>query len=67
MLSELEKKEIIEDAQSKSRMENLRFTKGKTFDANSFDDYLLFLDSVQRIFSHFIVSQHKTITKLNKL
>jgi hypothetical protein len=67
MLSEQEKKEILEDAQKEFRRNSCRFTKEKNIDIISFDDYLLFLDSVQKIFSPFAVSNHKTITKFNKL
>ena len=67
MLSEREKKEILEDAQNKSRRQNFRFAKEKHTAAISFEEYLVFLDNLQQIFSPFVVSQHKTITRFNKL
>jgi hypothetical protein len=66
MLSDQEKIEIIEDARDDSRRQNFRSTKGSG-DTILFDDYLVFLDSMQRIFSPFIISRHKTITRFNRL
>lgn len=67
MLSEQEKKEMLEDAQSKFRRQNFKFAKDKIKETISFEDYLAFLDSLQHIFSPFVVSEHKTVTKFNKL
>lgn len=67
MLSEQEKKEILEDAKSKYRRQNFSFAKEKIKDTISFEEYLAFLDNLQHIFSPFVVSEHKTITKFNKL
>ncbi len=67
MLSKEEKREMLEDAKDKHRREDFRTKKVNNLTAISFDLYLSFLDSVQRIFSPFKASRHRTITKFNKL
>ncbi|MEW6009155.1 MAG: hypothetical protein AB1629_05945 [Candidatus Omnitrophota bacterium] len=67
MLSEQEKKEILEDAKSERRRQDFKLAREKVREAISFDEYLAFLDNLQHIFSPFVVSKHKTITKFNKL
>jgi hypothetical protein len=67
MLSEEEKKEMLEDARSDSRRLSFRAAKNIHNRCLSFDEYLAFLTEAQYIFSAFPVSGHKTITKFNKL
>lgn len=67
MLSNEEKKEILEDGRNMVRRNNFGFTK-KTDTVNiSFDDYLIFLNDIQQIFSPFEISHEITLTRKNKL
>lgn len=66
MLSEREKKEMLEDGRSKKRRDDFRFARQKKENI-SLDAYLSFLDSMQKIFGPFKVSDKPTITKYNKL
>jgi len=66
MLSDKEKKEMLEDGRNHRRRR--AFDHGRLIrDAISLDEYLSFLDDLQKIFSPFKISMHRTITKLNKL
>ena len=65
MFSEEDKKEMLEDARSRLRRNNFRAAKNKQ--NFSFDDYLIFLDSIQKLFSQFTVSHHITHAEFNKL
>ena len=67
MLSEEEKKEMLEDARNQKRKINFREGKKYAFNSISFDKYISFLDSVQKIFGPFKLSRKPTITKFNKL
>jgi hypothetical protein len=67
MLSEEEKKEMLEDAKSESRRSAFSATKNMNNNRLSFDEYLAFLMEMQYIFSPFPVSRHKTNTEFNKL
>ena len=67
MLSNEEKKEMLEDAESKKRREHFRFARRKNIDVDSFDDYILFLNSIQKIFAPFKIFSYPTHTKSNKL
>lgn len=67
MLSDKEKKEMLLDARSKRRRENFRFVRTKGSISYSLDEFISFLNSVQRIFGPFKISKHPTITKFNKL
>ena len=67
MLSNEEKREMLEDAKSKERRQDFRFAKNKEYPFFSLDEYLLFLNDIQKIFGAFKVSNCPTITKLNKL
>jgi len=67
MLSEEEKREMLEDGLSDSRRLAFRAAKDIHSPCISFDEYLAFLTEVQCILSAFPVSGHKTITKFNKL
>ncbi len=66
MLSDEEKKEMLEDAKSISRRDDFRRAR-RDNDPPSFDDYLIFLNDLQKIFGLFSVSKKITRTKLNKL
>jgi len=67
MLNEKEKKEIIKDAESKSRREHFRIVKRRKKENSSLDEYLSFLQDIQKIFKPFKVSNYLTSTRLNKL
>ena len=67
MLSDEEKREMLEGAQSASRRKNFRFGREKDFAPYSLDEYILFLNSEQKIFGPFKISKQPTITKFNKL
>ncbi len=67
MLSDEEKREILEDAKSITRQKHFRFAKEYSEESQSLDEYIDFLNSVQVIFNPFTVSKHHTITKANRL
>lgn len=67
MLSEEEKKEMIEDALDISRRDSFRFSRKNRVSNMSFDKYLTFLNDVQHIFMPFRCSNKITKTELNKL
>lgn len=67
MLSREEKREMLEDAHSEERRQSFRMGRPGGGDRISFDDYMSFLESVQKIFAPFKISTTPTITKLNKL
>lgn len=67
MLSSEEKREMLEDSKSQVRRKNFGFARDKNLSFDSFDDYLSFLQSVQKVFSPFKSSRRHTITKYNKL
>lgn len=67
MLSSREKREMLEDGRSEMRRDHFKLAKGSNADPLSFDEYLLFLNQVQVIFSPFEISPSTTPTKLNKL
>lgn len=67
MLSNEEKREMLEDAKNKARQKHFRFAKKYSEKPQSLDEYINFLNSVQIIFNPFITSQRPTVTKLNKL
>lgn len=66
MLSKDEIKEMLIDANDKSRRDSFRFSRKNTSNI-SFDEYLAFLNDVQQIFMPFKCSNKITKTKLNKL
>lgn len=67
MLSKEEKMEMLNDAKSRCRRKLFQPGQVKHKAVASLDEYISFLDSVQRIFSPFKISFHPTITKINKL
>lgn len=67
MLSNEEKREMLEDAKSGLRRQNFRTINEKDKQVLSFDDYLIFLNGIQKLFSQFRISHHITRTKFNKL
>jgi len=67
MLSEEEKKEIVEDAKSRTRREHFRRAKRNGKDSASLDEYLSFLQDIQKIFKPFAISDYLTPTRFNKL
>lgn len=67
MLSNEEKKEMLEDALNKSKREDIGFIKKPAPDKCSLDEFLVFLNSIQEVFTPFKASIKVTITKLNKI
>ena len=67
MLSKEEKREMIRDAKSKHRKRLFQIGRERKMPKVSFDEYLSFLDSVQKIFSPFKISNNPTLAKFNKL
>ena len=67
MLSNQEKKEMLEDAKSITRRDDFRAARASSVKISSLDGYFRFLKDVQNVFSPFKISTHPTITKLNKL
>lgn len=67
MLSEEEKREMLEDAMSEKRRQAFRSSRGREPVSYSIDEYISFLDSVQKIFGPFKISGKPTIAKFNKL
>ena len=68
MLSKIEKKELLQDAQNQKRRESFR--KGleeNSLPSNSLDAYIQFLSSVQKIFSSAADAPKKTISQTFKL
>ncbi|MBL7132087.1 MAG: hypothetical protein ISS45_11930 [Candidatus Omnitrophica bacterium] len=67
MLSNEEKKEMLEDGRSEMRRRHFRFAGGTNAAIESFDDYISFLNSIQKIFAPFKISRSTTPAKSNKL
>jgi len=67
MLSKEEKREMVKDAKSKHRKRLFQIGRENKTSKTSFDEYISFLDSVQKIFSPFKISTSPTLTKFNKL
>lgn len=67
MLSKEEKKEMLEDGRNRQRRDDFETAKNKKPAVKSFDTYLFFLDSIQKIFSPFKASTKPTAAKFNKL
>jgi len=67
MLSNKEKEEMLEDAKSAERRAHFRFGRSKNRGLDSIDEYLLFLNSVQKIFAPFKIFRPPRYTKKNKL
>lgn len=66
MLSEEEKREMLEDAKSAARREHFRTAK-KDLRPCTFDEYIEFLNSIQKIFGAFKISTTPTPTSFNRL
>ncbi|MBI3589885.1 MAG: hypothetical protein HY094_00710 [Candidatus Melainabacteria bacterium] len=66
MLSDFEKREMILDASDKNRMKDFRLLR-KDVGKISFEEYLTFLNDIQKVFKPFKISTRKTKTDLNKL
>jgi len=67
MLSEEEREEMLKDARNYARRQHVRAEIEKHDQANSFDEYISFLNSVQKIFLPFTNYDQPTQTKFNKL
>lgn len=67
MLSNKEKEEMLEDAKSEERKVQFRFAKDKDRGLGSIDDYLLFLNSAQKVFAPIKIFKQPTPTKKNRL
>ena len=66
MLSDEEKKEMLEDGLSPSRRKDFRLCNELKPNI-TLDDYVKFLDDVQKVFGQFKISQKITRCDLNKL
>jgi len=67
MLSKEEKEGMIRDAKSSARKQHFRITIERHAQVDSFDEYISFLNSVQKIFSPLPDCNRPTETKFNKL
>ena len=67
MLSNEERKELLEDAKSAKRRSNFRLARTSFGKTNSIDEYFQFLQNIQDIFTPFDIPTNPTITKFNKL
>ena len=67
MLSEQEKKELLEDGLSQKRRAAFLNHPANEVASRSLDEFVRYLDSVQKIFEPFSVSKRKIITQQNKL
>lgn len=67
MLSKKEREEMLQDAKNNVRRQHFRIKREIHTQADSFDEYISFLNSVQEIFSPFTDYNHPTQTKFNKL
>ena len=67
MLSNREKKELLEDAKSTRRRNDFRLGRESFGKTDSIDEYFKFLQNIQDIFAPFDISTNPTITKFNKL
>ena len=67
MLSEQEKKEMLEDGKSSLRREHFRAGMRRGKSRISLDEYLAFLNGLQEIFSPFKAWRRRLPTQHNKL
>ena len=67
MLSDKERKELLEDAKSTRRRRDFRLARASSGKTDSIDEYFRFLQSIQDVFTPFDISTSPTITKFNKL
>lgn len=67
MLSREEKREMLRDAKNKRRKKFFQTGRESKTVITSFDEYLSFLESMQKIFLPFKISTNPTLTKFNKL
>ena len=67
MLSNEEKKEMLDDSKNAARREHFRYARENNAEDISLDGYILYLNSVQKIFMPFKISNQPTTTRLNKL
>lgn len=66
-LSNKEKEEMLEDAKNIERRMQFRLGKSKNRGLDSIDEYLLFLNSVQKVFAPIKIYNLPTPTKKNRL
>ena len=67
MLSNKERKELLEDAKSARRRNDFRLARASFGRTDSLDEYFRFLQSMQDMFAPFDIPTSSTITKFNKL
>ncbi len=67
MLSDEEKKEMLEDGLSITRRNDFRYANEKIKSDISFDEYLKFLNDIQKVFPVKEANLKITETKFNKL
>ena len=68
MLSEDEKREMLEDAQNPLRKE--MFARSRDINVksgHSLDEYIRFLNGIQKVFGSFKIRREKSVTGNNKL
>jgi hypothetical protein len=67
-MNERDKREFVEDGLSPKRKEHFEAASLKIRPSlMSLDEYIHFLDDLQRVFPPLPVSREKTVTKFNKL
>lgn len=68
MLSNEEKKEMLEDAHSPIRKKMFAKSRGINVNSsNSLDEYIKFLTDIQKVFGCFSINKEKSITRKNKI
>lgn len=67
MLSKREKREMLEDAKSMARRKDFRFVREKADYSISFEEYMRFLNEIQKAFAPLRAIKDITITKFNRL
>ncbi len=68
ILSEQEKRELLEDGRSTARQKVFREIKqGSHKSSRLLNDYIQYLMSIQKIFGEFPLSRKSTLTRFNKL
>ena len=67
MLSDKQKEEMLKDSESALRREYFRAADKRENKILSIDEYLSFLEEVQRVFKPFEISGRLTVTKHNRL
>lgn len=67
MLSDEEKKEMLEDARSIARRDDFRMTRNVFDQPISLDEYISYLEGIQKVFGPFPISHKPTVATNNRL